>query len=159
MLLLELMMPLRCHWSRNWLRTGTNERLSCDNAAATELAAESLTVPTCTGTGRSMFRGSGGQDDEATCNSLSSRWQASMTRNATGANASSEWSTTREESLFGTQATGLATRKARVNGLASYMTMRFLKSGQSSVKVSYSPPSPQTFIWNLSFCNTDRQEQ
>jgi len=33
----------------------------------------------------------------------------------------------------------------------TYTTILFLNSGQSSVNVSYSPPSPQTFRPNFSF--------
>ena len=61
---------------------------------------------------------------------LASRCQVWGTSNSTGASTSLECTTTSESSL--------ALTPAR----SAHSTMRHLNSGESTVKVSYSPPSP-----------------
>ncbi len=77
-------------------------------------------------------------------------------RYPTGAKASAEWMTVSIESLKHTMMHNhlfflfthtLLTHTGVV--FATYITIFFLKSGQSMVKVSYSPPSPQ--IWTPYF--------
>lgn len=40
----------------------------------------------------------------------------------------------------------------RLNRIETHRETRYLNKGQSTVNVSYSPPSPQTCSWYLAFC-------
>lgn len=81
--------------------------------------------------------------------SLSTREQCLNLRYATGANASSEWTIVSISFLMQNRWVVLNIHSWE----KTYTTMRFLKSGQSRVKVSYSPPSPQIWHWYFSFCH------